>query len=760
LFCKTSNMKHIFISAFIIGFGLSVAYNQVPESDSLALVALYNSTNGDNWTENTNWLQPGQPVSTWYGIVINDNRVAQIDLVRNNLTGTLPDEIGDLDSLKVLELYVNQISGGIPATIGNLAGLTWLSLRGNQLIGSIPSEIGNLINLEHLYLFENQLEGPIPAEIGNLVNLKYLLLQNNMLIGPIPDEICNLTGLSHLSLDYNQLSDSIPDCIGNITGLTELRLGNNKLTGSIPEGIGNLTNLGYLDLSNNQLMGSIPTEIGNLTKLGWLGLARNQLTGPIPPEIGELAHITYLALTRNRLTGPIPPELCNLPILHTLFLYGNQLDGSIPAEIGNLRELRFLYLRSNKLSGEIPAEIGNLDSLEILSLENNEFAGSIPSAIGNLKKLRELTLMNNQISGNIPHEISGLTQLSLIDLTNNKLEGPVPEGIRDLPVLTTLSLQDNYFNFHDLEPLTGLAIESFIYHPQGPVPLANHQVNSISGSDLEIDITGLTHTDCYALGNQYRWWKGESSITSYSDSPVLSFSGVGVTDEGRYYCTMINSGFPDLTLITDTISLVIDGPVDLLLMPDTVTENAVPGTLVGILTAEDPDQESGHTFAFAAGDGLNDVDNDSFLIHSDSVFILTTPDYEKRQEYSIYVRATDDDSKTFEKALVIRVQDVQESGPTGMNMPDAMKFTAKVYPNPASEYVTLEYEPDEAGNLSASLFDLHGRLLQSFISQMPMPAGRHQLHFILDRSMHAGNYMLLIRDNSGIQSIPLIKYDQ
>ncbi len=753
-------MKQIVIIAFIIGSGISVAYNQVPVSDSLALVALFNSTNGDSWTANTNWLQPGQPVSTWYGIRVRSDTVKEIHLDRNNLTGTLPDEIGDLTGLKILELYANQISGEIPSTIGNLTGLTWLSLRGNQLIGTIPPETGNLINLEHLYLFENQLEGSIPAEIGNLVKLKYLLLQNNMLTGPIPDEICNLTGLNYLSMNYNQLSDSIPACIGNLTGLIDLSLDNNQLTGSIPTGIGNLTGLSTLNLSNNQLMGSIPAEIGKLTKLGWLGLARNQLTGPIPPEIGELVHITYLALTRNKLTGPIPAELCNLTILHTLFLYGNQLDGSIPAEIGNLRELRFLYLRSNKLSGEIPAEIGNLDSLEILSLESNELAGNIPSAIGNLKKLRELTLMNNQISGNIPPEIGGLTQLSLIDLTNNKLEGPVPEKIRDLPVLTTLRLQDNYFNFHDLEPLTGLAIESFIYHPQGPVPLATHQVNSISGSDLQMDITGLTHADCYALGNQYQWWKGRSSITSYADSPVLTLPGLDITDEGPYFCTMINPGFPDLTLITDTILLVIDGPINIILTPDTIDEHSAPGTLVGILAAEDPDQESGHCFSFAVGDGMNDADNDSFLIHSDSVFILTTPDYENRQEYYVFVRATDFDSKTFEKALIIGVNDLQESEPTGMKKPEAMKFTAKVYPNPASEYVILEYEPDEEGNLSASLFDLHGRLLQLFISQMPVTAGRHHLHFVLDRGIPAGNYMLMILHSAGRQCIPLIKYEQ
>ena len=83
----------------VIGFSLSATFGQVPESDSLALVALYNSTNGDSWTDDSNWLQPGQPVSTWHGIRVRNNRVEEIHIYRNNLVGTLPEEMGNLKNL-------------------------------------------------------------------------------------------------------------------------------------------------------------------------------------------------------------------------------------------------------------------------------------------------------------------------------------------------------------------------------------------------------------------------------------------------------------------------------------------------------------------------------------------------------------------------------------------------------------------------------------------------------------------------------------
>lgn len=51
------------------------------------LIDLYNSTNGQNWTNNTNWLTDA-PLSEWYGITTDDEgNVSSIDLSDNNLTG-------------------------------------------------------------------------------------------------------------------------------------------------------------------------------------------------------------------------------------------------------------------------------------------------------------------------------------------------------------------------------------------------------------------------------------------------------------------------------------------------------------------------------------------------------------------------------------------------------------------------------------------------------------------------------------------------
>ena len=282
-----------------------------------------------------------------------------------------------------LDLDDNQLTGSIPPEIGNLTNLTYLNLGGNDLTGSIPPEIGNLTNLTELFLGGNDLTGSIPPEIGNLTNLTVLSLGSNDLTGSIPPEIGNLTNLTELSLGGNDLIGSIPSEIGNLTNLTSLGLDNNDLTGSIPSEIGNLTNLTYLDLYNNQLTGSIPSEIGNLTNLTVLFLYNNDLTGSIPSEIGNLTNLTLLYLWNTQLTGQIPPEIGNLTNLQILNLYSNPLSGSIPPEIGNLINLNQLDLRDNNLTGEIPESICdlNIEWSNYFNITNNQLCPPYPSCI-------------------------------------------------------------------------------------------------------------------------------------------------------------------------------------------------------------------------------------------------------------------------------------------------------------------------------------------------------------------------------------------
>ncbi len=232
----------------------------IPYSERAALIAFYKSTNGDNWRYNEGWKTP--PLHTdgfampgtedsWYGVTIPWDNVIGISLCRNNLSGNIPPELGNLSHVGYFWLSNNQLSGSIPSQLGKLSNLGELSLGHNQLNGSIPSELGNLSSCGRLELDHNQLNGSIPSELGNLSNLWTLRLDHNQLRGSIPPELGNLSNLSYLYLDSNQLRGSIPSQLGNLN-VGALYLGYNQLSGNIPSNLKNLGNIN-LDVSFNCL---------------------------------------------------------------------------------------------------------------------------------------------------------------------------------------------------------------------------------------------------------------------------------------------------------------------------------------------------------------------------------------------------------------------------------------------------------------------------------------------------------------------------
>ena len=103
-----------------------------------ALVALYESTGGDHWGNNTKWLS-GTPLSEWLGVETDENgRVTSLSLLANGLT---PETIGQLNNLQYLWLSDNQLTGPIPETLGQLENLRYLYLNDNELTGCIPSAL-------------------------------------------------------------------------------------------------------------------------------------------------------------------------------------------------------------------------------------------------------------------------------------------------------------------------------------------------------------------------------------------------------------------------------------------------------------------------------------------------------------------------------------------------------------------------------------------------------------------------------------------
>lgn len=229
----------------------ALAVNDVPQIEKDALLDLYNSTNGINWTNNGGWNFNTAVSNTWYGIQVSNNHVISINLPVNNLQGLLPESIGNLAHLQRLNLAANNISGSIPNSIGNLTELTTLLLNFNQLTGAIPASFTNLASLKRVEMYFNKFTANIPENIGNLQNLEGFILDNNQISGNIPASIGNLINLTEFSLNNNLLTNAIPMQIGNVKKLQSLQLKNNELSGQIPSGISQLSNLTTFIINQN-----------------------------------------------------------------------------------------------------------------------------------------------------------------------------------------------------------------------------------------------------------------------------------------------------------------------------------------------------------------------------------------------------------------------------------------------------------------------------------------------------------------------------
>ncbi|NNF20951.1 MAG: T9SS type A sorting domain-containing protein [Saprospiraceae bacterium] len=256
--------------------------------DVPALISIYNAMGGENWTNREGWRQAAEGTQicdpcTWDGVrCFGGPRVNWLDLRDNNLTGTIPDEIGGLGELRAINLDGNLLTGSIPSGLQNLTRLSRLNLSDNMLSGSVPEFFKDMQSLININLSENQLTGSIPAGLGQMENLE------------------------------------------------ELDLNSNQVTGNIPEELGDASLLQSIILFNNQIEGEIPQSIGELSMLEGLYLSFNQLQGNIPSSLGTAEFLSEVYLDNNNLEGPLPEGLFNNTAIRRLFLHNNNLSGCYP----------------------------------------------------------------------------------------------------------------------------------------------------------------------------------------------------------------------------------------------------------------------------------------------------------------------------------------------------------------------------------------------------------------------------------------------
>ncbi|EGG17880.1 leucine-rich repeat-containing protein [Cavenderia fasciculata] len=306
----------------------------------------------------------------------------------------------------------------LPPTIGALL-CKELLLAENDLT-TLPEEIGKLSNVQVLDVSKNRITS-IPLEIeelSHMVSLTELDLKVNPPLSYVPS-LANLRQLKKLSIRNLQISH-LPMGVGLLSELQELDMRDNPQLKEVPYDIGTLINLQRLDLFGNN-MRIIPREIGNLINLQSLDLRQNQLLiDNIPQELGRLVNLKKLSLSGNRLVA-LPAEVCTLTNLKELECANNQLQ-ALPNEIGQLVALTKVNFSANKLT-TLPASIGDLVELQLADFKSNEIA-DLPETLGGWKNVTKIDLSHNMLT-ELPWELGQLEgTLTILDVGHNPLTIP------------------------------------------------------------------------------------------------------------------------------------------------------------------------------------------------------------------------------------------------------------------------------------------------------------------------------------------------
>jgi Leucine-rich repeat (LRR) protein len=411
--------------------------------DRYALTVFFFATSGPEWLANRNWLLH-RNLCNWQGVycqqMLDENSVTRtviasltlannklqsdqlpaelfdrvtmkhlnlLNLHTNEIGGTIPPQVGNLNQLETLALFNNTLGGSLPASVGTITSLTNILLSGNRLIGSLPSQMGALSRLEQLQVYDNSFFGLIPQTLSRCTRLKRMWLSKNRFSGRLPHGLfANMKHLEALYLDENFLSGALggDTQLGKATKLRDVRAYKNMFTGDLPHiDLTKLTNLELLYLDQNQFAGSIPADFFYaLTKLRELSLFKNQLTGSIPDAIGAMSSLEVLDVGENQLQGSLPFSLSNLRELCKLRVYKNNLIGELP-NLQNCVKLDDFEVQHNSLGGTVPAYLGTfLPELKFLILSDNQFNGYLPDTLGRLSKLQNFKVDQNNLLGDMP----------------------------------------------------------------------------------------------------------------------------------------------------------------------------------------------------------------------------------------------------------------------------------------------------------------------------------------------------------------------
>ena len=323
------------------------------------LKLIYEQTNGDNWTNNENWLSD-KPVDEWYGVIKDISGSMVLILDRNNLGGSL--DLTHVDDLAAL----------------GLSCFKCFALSGNSLTSI---NVSGCTSLNELNCLDNLLTSLDVSGCTSLTSLGYI---NNALLTSL-----NVSGCTSLT-DYLTIAD-IPLTsldVSGCTSLTDLVIARTPLTSLDVSGF---TSLSVLSCSDNQLTS---LDVSGCTSLTELECRDNPILTSL--NVSGCTSLTVLNCPRNQLTSM---DVSGCTSLSELSCFDNNLAS---LDVSTCKSLNKLNCYNNNLAS---LNVSGCTSLSVLSCSDNQLTSL---DVSTCKSLNTLECHNNKITSEIPDWFSQL----------------------------------------------------------------------------------------------------------------------------------------------------------------------------------------------------------------------------------------------------------------------------------------------------------------------------------------------------------------
>ena len=280
----------------------------------------------------------------------------------------LPDSIGRLSKLRVLDLGCCEKLQNLPTSIAQLTALEELCLGRCKSLEALPDFLTALSRLQRLHIGECFTSAPkLPAALGLVTSLTSLQISL-----ATKGQACGLGQLYLLEkLHVRSCTDEV------ITVLDRSRT------------FGDLARLRHLEFRDCPSMTKIPESIGLSMNLQSLSLVRCEKVKELRNSIERLKNLKILYLRYCTSLETLPDSLGSLTSLIHFCIVSCTSITELPKSVGNLSRLRTLHLQDCGELRSLPDSLSRLDALRrLLILE----CGSNLEGLGVLRALRGLRI--------------------------------------------------------------------------------------------------------------------------------------------------------------------------------------------------------------------------------------------------------------------------------------------------------------------------------------------------------------------------------